>query len=367
MSTGSRDAEELEEMEVHPTLERLKILQQEHNEIETEFKREIHELNKKYRVKYDPLYRKRYDAMKDGDNTLPDFWLTAMRNHPMLNDMIKPADEPVLKYLEDIRCEWKEPEPSAGGSGGAVAVGGTPPAPTPAVGGTGEDPTSRKETTPEKPNPSASSAAHTEKGFALHFLFKEDNPYFGPPYELIKTYQLEESSDLTDPVLSHIESTDIPWKEGKDITKKSVTRKQKNKRTKQVRKTTEMVSCDSFFNFFKSQDIPTEDQLDELGEDGVDELEAEIESDYCAGTIIRDKIIPRAVDWYTGEAEVSDMETDEDEDGDSDDESDEDDDDNDSDDEDEDEDEDSKVKMMGGSAKKSAGGANKPDENCKQQ
>jgi len=363
MSTGSRSAEEVEEMEVHPTLERLKILQQEHNEIETEFKREIHELNKKYRVKYDPLYRKRYDAMKDGDNTLPDFWLTAMKNHPMLNDMIKPADEPVLKYLEDIRCEWKEPEPITGAGGGAAAAG-TPAAPT-AAGVVVEDTNpSRKETTTPSTNPST-SAAHTEKGFALHFLFKEDNPYFGPPYELIKTYQLEESSDLTDPVLSHIDSTDIPWKEGKDITKKSVTRKQKNKRTKQVRKTTEMVSLDSFFNFFQSQDIPTEEQLDELGEDGVDELEAEIESDFCAGTIIRDKIIPRAVDWYTGEAEVSDMETDEDEDGDSDDESDEDEDDGDSDD-DEDEDEDSKSKT-GGSAKKSAGGANKPDENCKQQ
>jgi len=335
-SIDSHLPEELEP-EVHPTLDKLKQLQQEHDEIETEFKREINELNKKYRVKYDPLYKKRYDAMKEGE-ALPDFWLTAMKNHRMLNDMIAEADEPVLKYLEDIRCAWKEVETTA-------VTNACAPAGTDATAAAAAATAPKDQSSP---------------GFSLHFVFKDENPYF-TPNELVKTYYLEESSDLTDPVLSNIESTPIVWKPGKDITKKKVTKNQKNKRTKQVRKTTEMVSVDSFFNFFSSHSIPTEEQLDEMGEEMVDELETEIEADYLAGTIFRDKIIPRAVDWYTGEAEDSDAETDDEEDDDSDEDSDEDDD------EDSDEEE-SKGKDKSPKKNIIKGADGKPqDENCKQQ
>ena len=42
----------------------------------------------------------------------------------------------------------------------------------------------------------------------------------------------------------------------------------------------------------------------------MEELEVVIEADYEAGCIIRDKILPRAVDWYTGDVVDSDMEMD---------------------------------------------------------
>ena len=46
--------------------------------------------------------------------------------------------------------------------------------------------------------------------------------------------------------------TEIKWKEGKNLTKKSVTKKQKNKKTGKSRTVTKEVDCESFFSFFKT-------------------------------------------------------------------------------------------------------------------
>ena len=54
--------------------------------------------------------------------------------------------------------------------------------------------------------------------------------------------------------VERIEGTDIKWKEGKDITKKTVTKKQKNKKTGKTRTINKTVDADSFFNFFKTVD-----------------------------------------------------------------------------------------------------------------
>lgn len=51
------------------------------------------------------------------------------------------------------------------------------------------------------------------------------------------------------------EATEIKWKEGKNVTKKFVTKKQKNKKTGKTREIKKEVDADSFFNFFKSIDI----------------------------------------------------------------------------------------------------------------
>eukprot|EP00397_Hematodinium_sp_SG-2012_P051142 GEMP01059780.1.p1 GENE.GEMP01059780.1~~GEMP01059780.1.p1 ORF type:complete len:309 (+),score=85.84 GEMP01059780.1:201-1127(+) len=241
------------------TMERLKDLHAAHTEIEAEYRRKLCELQREYRAKYAPLYAQRYDVLRE--ESIPGFWLTAIQRHPMLKDMIEEVDIPVLEYLEDIRCEYKTPD---------------------------------------------GSVDFSPSGFSLHFVFAE-NPYFGPPLELVKTYHMEDSADSTEPVLSSIDTTPIPWKSGKDTTKKQVTRKQKNKRTKQIRKLTETVSVPSFFNFFAKHELPTEEELDTMGEERVEELECIIESDYEAGCVFRDKIIPHAVDWYTGDAVDSDM------------------------------------------------------------
>ena len=47
----------------------------------------------------------------------------------------------------------------------------------------------------------------------------------------------------------------IDWKDGKNITVKKVTKKQKNKKTGATRAVTKDVEAESFFNFFKDFDV----------------------------------------------------------------------------------------------------------------
>jgi hypothetical protein len=63
-------------------------------------------------------------------------------------------------------------------------------------------------------------------------------------------------------------------------------------RTRVIRK---VVPTDSFFNFFKPPQPPTPEQLENA------ELEEE-ELDYQLGEDFKEKIIPRAVDFFTGKA-----------------------------------------------------------------
>jgi nucleosome assembly protein 1-like 1 len=56
------------------------------------------------------------------------------------------------------------------------------------------------------------------------------------------------------------------------------------------------VPCDSFFNFF-SPPKPPKDEADTTSD-----IEERLELDYQLGEDIKEKIIPRAIDWFTGEA-----------------------------------------------------------------
>ena len=94
---------------------------------------------------------------------------------------------------------------------------------------------------------------------------------------------------------------------------------------------------ESFFNFFDPPEAPAEDE-DDMG----DEVEDRLEIDYQLGEIIKDKIIPRAIDWFTGEA-LQYEEMGEDLEGEFEDEDDEDEDDDGSEDKDEDEESDEEV------------------------
>jgi nucleosome assembly protein 1-like 1 len=88
------------------------------------------------------------------------------------------------------------------------------------------------------------------------------------------------------------------------------------------------VPTESFFNFFSPPQPPTDDD-DTIATD----IEERLELDYQLGEDIKEKLIPRAIDWFTGEAlqfeELGDdMDADEfDDEDDEDDEEDEDDDD----------------------------------------
>jgi hypothetical protein len=91
--------------------------------------------------------------------------------------------------------------------------------------------------------------------------------------------------------------------------------------TKQTRIVKKTVPTESFFNFFSPPKAPTEDD-----DDAASDIEERLELDYQLGEDIKEKLIPRAIDWFTGEAlafeEIDDLDE-----GDFDDEDDEDDDD----------------------------------------
>lgn len=110
---------------------------------------------------------------------IPEFWLTALRNHIGLADLITDRDEAALKHLADIRIAYL---------------------------------------TEGKP------------GFKLQFYFTP-NEFF--ENELLeKTYlYLEEVGYSGDFLYDRAIGTEIKWKEDKDLTKEIEIKKQRNKST----------------------------------------------------------------------------------------------------------------------------------------
>lgn len=68
--------------------------------------------------------------------------------------------------------------------------------------------------------------------------------------------------------------------------------------TKQTRIVKKTIPTPSFFDFFNPATPPTEEDDEDID----DELEAKLELDYQLGEDIKEKLIPRAIDWFTGEA-----------------------------------------------------------------
>lgn len=45
------------------------------------------------------------EEAKEKVNGIPDFWLKIFKNVEMLEDLVEPHDEPILKHLADITIE----------------------------------------------------------------------------------------------------------------------------------------------------------------------------------------------------------------------------------------------------------------------
>ncbi|GLU14318.1 hypothetical protein SLE2022_308940 [Rubroshorea leprosula] len=316
---------------VKKRVEALREIQSQHDELEKKFFEERAALEAKYQKLYEPLYTKRYevvngvveiegetkDAVTDQENKVaeekgvPDFWLTAMKNNDMLAEEITQRDEEALKHLKDIKwCRIDDP-----------------------------------------------------KGFKLEFFF-DSNPYFKNSV-LTKTYHVEDDDD--DPILEKAIGTEIEWYPGKCLTQKILKKKPK-KGSKNAKPITKTENCESFFNFFKPPQLPEDD--DDIDDDLAEELQDRMEQDYNIGSIIRDKIIPHAVSWYTEEAveghEFDGLEDDDNDDGD------EDEDDGNEDDDEDEEDDDDQVeskgrKKKGGKAQGVQGVQVERPPECKQQ
>ncbi|XP_016511508.2 nucleosome assembly protein 1;1-like [Nicotiana tabacum] len=287
---------------VRKRVEVLKEIQSQHDELEAKFFEERAALEAKYQKLYQPLYTKRFDIVNgvvevdiseteaaemdqdEGEDAVgkgvPDFWLIAMKNNDVLSEEITERDEGALKFLKDIK--WAKID-----------------------------------------NP---------KGFKLEFFF-DTNPYFKNTV-LTKTYHM---IDEDEPILEKALGTEIEWYPGKCLTQKILKKKPK-KGSKNAKPITKTEQCESFFNFFSPPQVP-EDEAD-IDEDAAEELQSLMEQDYDVGSTIRDKIIPHAVSWFTGEAAEDDFADLEDDDDDDEDDDDEDDDDEDDDDEDEEEEDD---------------------------
>lgn len=253
----------------------LKGVQKQHSKLEAEFQEEVLELEKKYFAKFTPLYSKRsqivngiiepteeevkageseeekQDEAEEAEKTkdaesikgIPEFWLSAMKNQASLSDMITDKDEALLKDLVDVRMEYLE-----------------------------------------KP------------GFKLIFEFAE-NEFFSNKI-LTKTYFYQtESGYGGDFIYDHAEGDKIEWKEGKDLTIRIESKKQRNKNTKQTRVVKKTIPTESFFNFFSPPEPPGAQ-----ADDSATEIEERLELDYQLGEDIKEKLIPRAIDWFTGEA-----------------------------------------------------------------
>lgn len=264
----------------------LKGVQKEHAKLEAQFQEEVLELEKKFFTKFTPLYEKRAAIVngkaepsaeeiaegakgdededdEDGgrpgikttategeDDTpmtgIPEFWLSAMKNEPSLAAMITDADCDAMTSLVDVRMQYLD-----------------------------------------KP------------GFKLIFEFA-DNAFFSNKI-LTKTYYYQEETGYGgDFIYDRAEGDKIDWKAEKNLTVKIESKKQRNKNTKQTRTIKKTVPCESFFNFFSPPKPPADDDdNDELVDE---EIEERLELDYTLGEDIKEKLIPRAIDWFTGEA-----------------------------------------------------------------
>ena len=177
---------------------------------------------------------------------IPNFWLTAFRNVPHLTDLISDRDSDVITYLIDVRLKYLE-----------------------------------------KP------------GFALDFEFSE-NPYFSNKV-LTKSYLYHEEIGLSGEFMyDHAEGADIKWSSPEhNVTVRVEQRKQRNKHTKATRTIEKTLKIDSFFNFFSPPALP---DIDEVEDEYAQNLQSELDLDFELGEFFKEKLIPRAVDWFTGRA-----------------------------------------------------------------
>ena len=90
---------------------------------------------------------------------------------------------------------------------------------------------------------------HTE-GFGFDLLFRfEPNDYFSNT-SLKKSFVMTKNN-----VIEKCQGTTIDWKDGKNVTKKTVKKKQKNKGAAGKKTVTKVVDQESFFNFFKTIEL----------------------------------------------------------------------------------------------------------------
>ncbi len=235
-------------------------------EVETHqsnFRKELRELERKYQALKAPVFAKRANIISGDEKPagtsssdgIPDFWFGCMMNCNRIGPSITEKDQPILKFLSNITSE----------------------------------------TLPEEEG----------VGYRLEFMFKPNEHFTNE--KLTKTYLMADTDE--DPLLEKCIGTTINWAAGKNVTVVTKKKKQRNKKGAGSRIVTKTERCDSFFNFFDPPKIP---EPDDPAEDDQELLRRKtiLEMDYEMGVSFRDKIVPHAVKWFTGEAEDDDFDDD---------------------------------------------------------
>ncbi|CAK6976690.1 protein SET-like [Scomber scombrus] len=217
-------ADETSEKEQQEAIEHIDEVQNEIDRLNEQASEEILKVEQKYNKLRQPFFQKRSELIAK----IPNFWVTTFVNHPQVSALLGEEDEEALHYLS--RVEVTEFE-------------------------------------------------DIKSGYRIDFYFDE-NPYFENK-ALSKEFNVNESGD---PVSK---STEIKWKAGKDLTKRTGQTPNKAGKKRQHEEP------ESFFTWFTDH-----------SDAGADEL----------GEVIKDDIWPNPLQYYL----VPDME-DEEGDGDDDD------------------------------------------------
>ncbi|KAK2118256.1 Nucleosome assembly protein 1-like 4 [Saguinus oedipus] len=269
----------------------LKQLQMRCTHIEAKFYEEVHDLERKYAAFYQPLFDKRRKfitgdveptdvesewhseneeeklagdvknkvvitekaaatAEEPNPKGIPEFWFTIFRNVDMLSELVQEYDDPILKHLQDINVKFSDP--------------GQP------------------------------------MSFVLEFHFEPKDCFTNSV--LTKTYKMKSEPDKADPFsvkgpeIVDCDGYTIDWKKGKNVTVKTIKKKQKHKGRGTVRTITKQVPNESFFNFFNP--LKASGDGESLDEDS----EFTSASDFEIEHFFHERIVPLAVLYFTGEA-----------------------------------------------------------------
>jgi len=151
-----------------------------------------------------------------------------------------------------------------------------------------------------------------DTGYSLTLTFKENDFFSNKSLSI----SLDVSLDSGIMQVDRLEGTEILWKsDAKNPTIKVMKKKKQGQAKKPPVVKKEKV--ESFFNIFSP---PNLEETAEMEGDEAEEIQGEIEQLLAVCELLREEIIPNAVDWFTGAAIEGEEDEDEDEDDGSDDE-----------------------------------------------
>ena len=184
---------------------------------------------------------------------IPHFWVTALSNHDTVGEIITEDDVDCLEHLQDVTCVDDD----------------------------------------------------KGQGFCISFHF-QSNPYFSNTV-LTKTYQVPNLLLSDEPLLKHVTGCTIDWRDDEHcLTFRRFQKKQrgKGKKAGQIRTVTKTEKKESFFHWFTPPPMPTNQNIETMDEEEVEEMEEQFTDDFEIAQALRGEVCPRAVLWFTGQVRI---------------------------------------------------------------